>query len=280
MLRAVRAGAPAPDPEVGAAADVLAALRMRGACFRPELAPLTGRLPAEVDEGLWDLVARGIVTADAFSAVRSLLSARDRWRTRTRRRPTGRAAGPTAARRGPVGTGLGEGRWSLLPAARGARVPAGDLASPARQRGAGRGGGLAAPGSLGRGGLGDVGPRVVPDALARGRAGPCAGSRPRGLVLGGRFVTGLSGEQYALPEAAEELAGTHRSAAQRRRSGGGRGRSAQRDRVHRGGARVCRPVESEGDVSRRRGGGRPEAGVTAMAPGRTVDLNADVGEAT
>ena len=70
MLRAVRAGAPAPEPEVGAAADVLAALRTRGACFRPELAPLTGRLPAEVDEGLWDLVARGLVTADAFSAVR------------------------------------------------------------------------------------------------------------------------------------------------------------------------------------------------------------------
>ncbi len=73
MLRAVRAGAPAPEPEVGAAADVLAALRTRGACFRPELAPVTGRLPAEVDEGLWDLVARGLVTADAFSAVRSLL---------------------------------------------------------------------------------------------------------------------------------------------------------------------------------------------------------------
>ena len=75
MLRAVRAGALAPEPEVGAAADVLAALRTRGACFRPELAPVTGRLPAEVDEGLWELVARGLVTADAFSAVRSLLSA-------------------------------------------------------------------------------------------------------------------------------------------------------------------------------------------------------------
>ena len=111
MLRAVRAGTVAPEPEVGAAADVLAALRTRGACFRPELAPLTGRLPAEVDEGLWDLVARGLVTADAFSAVRSLLSARDRWRTRTVRRPSGRLA----RRRAPVGTGIGEGRWSLLP---------------------------------------------------------------------------------------------------------------------------------------------------------------------
>src|ERR1700735_2082621 len=111
MLRAVRAGAPAPEPEIGAAADVLAALRVGGACSRPELAPLTGRLPAEVDEGLWDLVARGLVTADAFSAVRSLLSARDRWRTRTIRRPTGRGAGGRpglARRRAPAGPRIGE----------------------------------------------------------------------------------------------------------------------------------------------------------------------------
>ena len=32
----------------------------------------------------------------------------------------------------------------------------------------------------------------------------------RGLVLGGRFVAGLSGEQYALPEAAEDLLAVHR----------------------------------------------------------------------
>ncbi len=119
MLRAVRSGTPAPEPEVGAGADVLAALRSRGACFRPELAPVTGRLPAEVDEGLWDLVARGLVTADAFSAVRSLLSARDRWRTRTVRRPSNRLA----RRRGPAGSGIGEGRWSLLPGPRGAGKP-------------------------------------------------------------------------------------------------------------------------------------------------------------
>jgi ATP-dependent helicase Lhr and Lhr-like helicase len=34
----------------------------------------------------------------------------------------------------------------------------------------------------------------------------------RGLALGGRFVVGLSGEQYALPEAAQELLKVHRSA--------------------------------------------------------------------
>jgi ATP-dependent Lhr-like helicase len=216
MVRAVRAGAEAPDPEVGAAADVLAALRTRGACFRPELAPLTGRLPAEVDEGLWDLVARGIVTADAFSAVRSLLSARDRWRTRTYRRPTGRSGGGRpglARRRAPAGTGIGEGRWSLLPV------------GPAASDGSSDGSGSMVPPNeelaeavawqlLARWGVVAwevwnresfrVPWREVVWALRRLEA--------RGVALGGRFVVGLSGEQYALPEAAEELVKVHRRA--------------------------------------------------------------------
>jgi len=208
MLRAVRAGVLAPEPEVGAASDVLAVLRTRGACFRPELAPLSGRLPAEVDEGLWDLVARGLVTADAFSAVRALLSARDRWRTRTVRRPSGRLA----RRRAPAGTGIGEGRWSLLP---GPEV----LGAPVV------GDGVLAPGNedlaesvahqlLLRWGVVaweiwrresfTVPWREVVWALRRMEA--------RGLALGGRFVAGLSGEQYALPEAVEELQRVHRSA--------------------------------------------------------------------
>jgi len=35
----------------------------------------------------------------------------------------------------------------------------------------------------------------------------------RGVALGGRFIAGLSGEQYALPEAFEELQVAHRRAA-------------------------------------------------------------------
>jgi len=209
MLRAVRAGAPAPEPEIGAAADVLAALRVRGACFRPELAPLTGRLPAEVDEGLWDLVARGLVTADAFSAVRSLLSARDRWRTRTVRRPSGRLA----RRRAPVGTGIGEGRWSLLPGPEVLGVPVVDdgvllpgneaLAETVAQQLLVRWG-IVAWEIWSRESF-KVPWREVVWALRRLEA--------RGLVLGGRFVAGLSGEQYALPEAFDELRATHRRGA-------------------------------------------------------------------
>jgi ATP-dependent Lhr-like helicase len=220
MLGAVRSGASAPDPEVGAAADVLAVLRTRGACFRPELATLSGRLPAEVDEGLWDLVSRGIVTADAFSAVRSLLSARDRWRTRTYRRTTGRTAGGRpglARRRAPAGTGIGEGRWSLLPVD--GVVPGESGPDPGDQSGsmAPRNEELAEEVAwqlLARWGVVawevwsresfHVPWREVVWALRRLEA--------RGLALGGRFVMGLSGEQYSLPEAAEQLAKVHRQA--------------------------------------------------------------------
>jgi ATP-dependent Lhr-like helicase len=221
MLRAVRGGAEAAEPEVGAAADVLAALQARGACFRPELASLAGRLPAEVDEGLWDLVARGIVTADAFSAVRSLLSARDRWSTRTYRRPDGRrGAGRSGAvrpglarRRGPAGSGIGEGRWSLLPvddAVTAGHEAAGVLTEPANEELAEAVAwqllarwGVVAWEIWGRESF-HVPWREVVWALRRLEA--------RGLALGGRFVVGLSGEQYALPEAAAELLKTHRRA--------------------------------------------------------------------
>jgi ATP-dependent Lhr-like helicase len=210
MLRAVRAGAAAPEPDVGAPADVLSALRARGACFRPELAPLSGRLPAEVDEGLWDLVARGIVTADAFSAVRSLLSASDRWRTRTYRRPSGRSAPGRpglARRRAPAGTGIGEGRWSLLPVDNATEddglLPGNEeLAEAVAWQLLARWG-VVAWEVWGRESF-RVPWREVVWALRRLEA--------RGLALGGRFVVGLSGEQYALPEAAEALVKVHRSA--------------------------------------------------------------------
>jgi ATP-dependent Lhr-like helicase len=209
LLRAVRLGAVAAEPEVGAAADVLAALRARGACFRPELAALAGRLPAEVDEGLWDLVARGLLTADAFSAVRSLLSAGDRWRTRTVRRPTARAGRRPglARRRAPAGTGIGEGRWSLLPVdeerADDPLVPGSEeLAEAVAWQLLARWG-VVAWEVWGRESF-RVPWREVVWALRRLEA--------RGLALGGRFVVGLAGEQYALAEAADALTKVHRRA--------------------------------------------------------------------
>ncbi len=203
ILAAVRTDQAVLEPEAGASADVLRALRSRGACFRAELPTSAGRLPDEVDEGLWDLVARGIVTADAFSAVRSLLSARRAQRTAARRRPS--RHGALRARRPLVGSGTGEGRWSLLPDPD--AESAGPQGGPASEELAE----AVAWQLLDRWGVvfwelwGHESFRVpwreVVRALRRLEA--------RGQALGGRFVAGASGEQYATPEAAALLRDVH-----------------------------------------------------------------------
>ncbi len=183
---------------------MLAALRSAGACFRSELASAAGRLDAEVDEGLWDLVARGIVTADAFSAVRSLLSAR-------RRRPTGAARDrPPRGARSPAGRGRHRGRRGpLVAAARARRRPApGPHGGPASEELAE----AVAWQLLARWGVVAwelwaresyrIPWRDVVRALRRLEA--------RARSLGGRFVAGISGEQYASPEAASLLADVRR----------------------------------------------------------------------
>jgi len=210
LIEAVRRGDAALEPEAGPAAELLSVLRARGACFRAELPALTRRLPVEVDEGLWDLVARGVVTADAFSAVRSLLSTRARWRARQRRRPAS-GAGLGRRQRATVGSGLGEGRWSLLaePAA-----PPSSEAPSAWEVAAGaeeladavawqllRRWGVVAWELWARESF-HLPWRDVVRALRRLEA--------RGQALGGRFVAGLAGEQYAVAEAAELLSAVRR----------------------------------------------------------------------
>src|ERR1019366_2082946 len=111
LLQGTRGDALASGPPHGAGRDVLDALRARGAMFHSELGQATGRLPVEVEEGLWDLVARGIVTADGFQAVRSLLSARQAWKRRQRHEQRLRSG----ARRSATWREGGEGRWALLP---------------------------------------------------------------------------------------------------------------------------------------------------------------------
>jgi len=199
LLRAARGDVVPSEPVHGAARDVLNALRTRGAMFHSELRTATDRLPVEVEEGLWDLVARGIVTADGFQAVRSLLSARQAWKRRQRHEQRLR----TGVRRAPTWREGGEGRWVLLPTSDPdddtdretlAEQVAGQLLARwgvvfwdlmARES-------LALPW------------REVVWALRRLEA--------RGIVRGGRFVTGPAGEQYALPEAVEELRRVRRSA--------------------------------------------------------------------
>jgi ATP-dependent Lhr-like helicase len=194
---AVRLGEAPAAPAHGAAADVLEVLVDRGAIFRSDLGALTGRLPAEVDEGLFELLAQGLVTADGFHAVRALLSPARRL---GRRRPMPPRSSRLARTRTAPGSGSGEGRWSLLdPGA----AHADALDAVAREELAE----AVAASLLRRWGI------VVYELMAREsirvpwREITWAMRRleAQGEALGGRFVAGLSGEQYALPAAVAML---------------------------------------------------------------------------
>ena len=254
QMAAVRAGDGPLEPAAGASADVLATLRGRGACFRSELAAASGRLPGEVDEGLWDLVARGLVTADAFSAVRSLLSARQRWRARQRRGPFG-PPGPWSAAGRPIGSGLGEGRWALLP------DPPGPPAVPRWRPGgggrgrAGRGGGLAAAGPMGRRGLRGVVPRVVPAPLAPRSCGPCGAWRRAGWPSGEGSWPGCRGSSTPRPRPRPPWPPCGGRPATGPRHGG-RLRPPQRDRHRPARTTGALGVPPPGHPARRPGGGR------------------------
>ncbi|HEX9518304.1 MAG TPA: DEAD/DEAH box helicase [Streptosporangiaceae bacterium] len=185
LLRAARGDLAPAEPGPGSSLDVLSVLRSRGALFRHDLAEVTGRTPAEIDQALWDGVARGLITADGFRAVRSLL----------RRGSRQSFPQPRGLRRGLRGTtGGASGRWSLLPVP----LSGGDkdeLAEAVAEQLAARWGvvfhDLIARESLA------VPWRDVLWAFRRMEA--------RGTIRGGRFVTGFSGEQYAHPDAIDIL---------------------------------------------------------------------------
>ena len=82
-----------------AAREVLAALKGRGASFFKDLVRATRRLRSEVEDGLWELVTAGLVTADGFENLRALIDPK-----RRRGEGRGRNARPRHA----------PGRWALL----------------------------------------------------------------------------------------------------------------------------------------------------------------------
>ena len=179
LLRAARGDQHPAEPGPGRTQDVLEALRERGALFPPDLATAAGRLPAEVEEGLWDGVARGLITADGFRAIRSLFG----------HRAMANAPGRHRLRRGSQLTARTAGRWSLLPQA--PDCDPDELAEAVAEQLAVRWGvvfrDLAVRENLA------VPWREVLWALRRMEA--------RGTVSGGRFVSGFSGEQFAHPDA-------------------------------------------------------------------------------
>jgi ATP-dependent Lhr-like helicase len=181
LLQAHR-GATAPaEPTAGSGREVLDALRGHGALFHADLQAVTNRLPTDVEEGLWDGVARGLITADGWGAVRSLLH--DRTRVARRQRSPSR---PGSRRRRGTWHRAVDGRWTLLPTAR-PIDEAEELAEAVAWQLLSRWGvvfrdvylkeRLAVPW------------REILWALRRLEA--------RGLIRGGHFVTGVTGEQFA-----------------------------------------------------------------------------------
>jgi ATP-dependent Lhr-like helicase len=204
------------------AQDVLNVLEHNGACFLQEITRGTGRLAAEVEDALWELVSRGLVTGDGVAGLRTLLLP-----PQQRRLPAQRLR--VVKGRASPGRMMPVGRWSLL------RRP---LEAVGFSRQTGSSARLEAllpwstPGSLaevarGTGGPSEVSPAaeamarqylrrygiVIREVLSRETLYPGWRSllkiywrmEARGEIRGGRFVDGFPGEQFALPLAIDAL---------------------------------------------------------------------------
>jgi ATP-dependent Lhr-like helicase len=168
----------------GDAGKVLDSLKQWGASFFQDLQDDTRLLPVQLETALGELVAWGLITADSFSGLRTLITPQPVLRRRARRRP---GYQPLAQ----------AGRWSLL---RPARPPRDD-----QHR-------FDSVEHLARVLLNRYG--VVFRKLLEHETGlpPWRDllyiyrrMEARGELRGGRFVQGFAGEQFALPEAMQTL---------------------------------------------------------------------------
>ena len=163
-----------------AACEVYDEIASRGAPFFADIVRSTKRLPAEVEEGLWQLVAGGLVTADGFDALRSLAD-------RSRR------LGEKGHRASPRGS---SGRWTRLTS----ESECVAVEAFARRL-------LARWGIVFR----DVVARETLAPKWRDLLGALRRMEARGEIRGGRFVAGYVGEQFALPEAVDALRAARRN---------------------------------------------------------------------
>ena len=163
-----------------AACDVLEEIRRRGAPFFADIVRGSKRLASEVEDALWQLIAAGLVTADGFDALRSLIDAKRRLGEK------GLRARPRSS----------SGRWTLLDSA----AQGIDPEWFARRL-------LDRWGVLFRDVVGreTLAPRWRDILVALRRM------EARGEIRGGRFVHGFVGEQFALPEAIDALRASRRS---------------------------------------------------------------------
>ena len=172
----------------GSAQAIRGCLQARGASFFSELLHGTRLLASEVENGLWELVAAGLVTADGFDNLRSLID------------PKRRCAEASDRSRRPRHVG---GRWSLLRPMEN-HQPSSDSSQQSNS--------APATEHLARQLLQRYGV-VFRDLL--GRESMVSSWRDllvcyrrlelMGEIRGGRFVSGFTGEQFALPGALEAL---------------------------------------------------------------------------
>ena len=210
-----------PAPVSSRAQRVLAALEARGASFFDELERSAHLLRTELEEALGELVTRGRITCDSFAGLRALLVP-----------PSKRASAHGSRRRRAMLTDLQDaGRWSLTRPAEAGGV----AAAEGEVAGADSPSALAVPAPA-------LAPTLANQAAVAARKAEAvehiawrllerygvvfwrlvqreAGWLPpwrdllrvyrrleaRGEIRGGRFVSGMSGEQYALPDAVNAL---------------------------------------------------------------------------
>jgi ATP-dependent Lhr-like helicase len=165
------------------AREVLAFLQQHGASFFADIVRGTGKLKSEVETGLWELVAAGLITADGFDNLRALIDPKRR---------SGHGSGKASRPRHSAG------RWALLhpPSAAQRNEAQREQAAEATCRML-----------LERYGV------VFRELLARETLLPKWREllmafrllEARGEARGGRFISGFIGEQFALPVAVESL---------------------------------------------------------------------------
>ena len=181
-------------------------LATRGASFFSDIVESTRLLRSQVEESLGELVANGLVISDSFAGLRALLTPGSRKTQAALRRK----------HRQPVYEMSNAGRWSLLQ-----RAPGTAGVSPATARRSPAEGSASDPEAaeeiarilLKRYGV------VFKRLLEReGIALPWRvllriyhRLEARGEIRGGRFVAGISGEQFALPEAVGMLRAIRRT---------------------------------------------------------------------
>jgi len=193
---------------------VLDVLRARGASFFHELVAGSGLLATQVEQALGELAAAGLVTSDGFAGLRALIT------PSARRKPLAHVA----RRHRTVPFGIeSAGRWALLagmptlPKSGEGGRPSGQADSPPRHPPSSDFGRSAALESRARALLRRYG--VVFRRLLEREAGAPPWRdlllvyrrlEARGEIRGGRFVAGMAGEQFALPEAVGQLRAVRR----------------------------------------------------------------------